>query len=107
MTFFRLDIPRHVAASIRQLHPDLRRSIKAALLDLATRPDSGEPLLRELEGFRKFRVRRYRIVYAVDSKSRLVRVMAVGHRRNIYEEPKSQLSRKNKPPRRQGRQDRS
>ena len=41
---------------------------------------------RELEGLRKFRVRRFRVVYAVDRSRRIVQVVAVGHRRTIYEE---------------------
>lgn len=41
---------------------------------------------RELEGLRKYRVRRVRIVYAIDRPRKLIRVVAVGHRRAIYEE---------------------
>jgi mRNA interferase RelE/StbE len=71
---------------IRSLHPDLKRSIKSALRAIAINPECGEPLLRELKGLWKYRVRRYRIVYAIDRKSRTIRLMAVGHRRSIYEE---------------------
>ena len=82
----RLDIPPHVAEVIRSLHPDLRRPVKSAIRAIATDPECGEPLLRELDGFRKYRVRRFRIVYAIDRKARVIRLMAVGHRRNVYED---------------------
>jgi mRNA interferase RelE/StbE len=91
---FRPDIPPHVAGVIRFLHPDLKRSIKAAVRALANNPESGEPLQRELEGLRKYRVRRFRIVYAIDRKSRMIRLMAVGHRRDVYEELTARLRRK-------------
>lgn len=86
MNPFRPDIPPHVAAVIRSLHSDLKRSIKSAVRAIATDPECGEPLLRELDGLWKYRVRRFRIVYAIDRKARLIRLMAVGHRRHVYEE---------------------
>lgn len=93
MTLFRPDIPPHVAEVIRALRPDLKRSIKAAVRAIATDPERGEPLLRELDGLWKYRVRRFGIVYAVDRKARVIRIMAVGHRRNVYEELTERLRR--------------
>lgn len=94
MTPFRPDIPPHVTEVIRSLHPDLKRSVKAAVRGIATDPECGEPLLRELDGLWKYRVRRFRIVYAIDRKKRLIRLMAVGHRRHVYEELTVRLTRK-------------
>ena len=94
MTPFRPDIPPHVAEVIRSLHPDLKRSIKAAVRGIATDPECGAPLLRELEGLWKYRVRRFRIVSAIDRKRRVIRLMAVGHRRYVYEELTIRLPRK-------------
>ena len=71
MSSFRPDIPPHVAEVIRSLHPDLKRSIKAAIRGIAADPECGEPLIRELDGLWKYRVRRFRIVYAIDYKARV------------------------------------
>jgi len=49
-------------------------------------PFSGEPLLRELTGLWKYKVRRFRLIYEVDRKARLIRILALGHRREVYEE---------------------
>jgi mRNA interferase RelE/StbE len=83
---FRPDIPPHVAIIIRTLHPDLKQLIKSAIRAIAAKPECGEPLKRELDGLRKYRVRRFHIVYGVDQKKRLIRLIAVGHRRSVYEE---------------------
>ena len=91
---FQSVIPPHVAEVIRSLHPDLKRSIKAAILAIASDPECGEPLRRKLDGLLKFRVRRFRIVYAIDRKTRTIRLMAVGHRRHIYEEVAAQVQKK-------------
>lgn len=85
MTAFRLDIPPRVAETIHALHPDLRHSIKSAVRAIAINPESSEPLVRELDGLWKFRVRRFRIVYAIDGTARIIRLRAVGHSRHVYE----------------------
>jgi len=90
---FRPDLPPHIAEVIRSLHPDLKRSIKSAVRAIAADPECGEPLLRELAGLWKFRVRRFRIVYAIDRKARTIRIMAVGHRQSIYEELSAQMKK--------------
>lgn len=86
MAVYRHDIPPHVAKLIRHLPPDLKRSIKQALRFLSARPFSGEPLLRDLAGLWKYKVRRFRIIYELDRKDRIIRIFAIGHRRAVYEE---------------------
>jgi mRNA interferase RelE/StbE len=83
---WRLSIPPAVAERIAHLEPQLKQRVRAALRALALEPRRGEALQRELSDYRKYRVGRYRIVFALDPRRRLVRVMAVGHRRRIYEE---------------------
>lgn len=86
MAGYRPDIPPHVADVIRNLPPEVKRGVKAAIRALANEPGGGEPLQRELAGLWKYRVRRFRIVYAIDRQRRVLRIMAVGHRRIVYEE---------------------
>jgi mRNA interferase RelE/StbE len=86
VTPFRPDIPPHVADVIRSLHPDLKQLIKSAIRAIAANPECGEPLKCDLDGLRKYRVRRFRVVYAVHQKTLIIRLMAVGHRRSVYEE---------------------
>ena len=93
MAVFRPDIPPHVAEVVRHLAPDIKRSVKQALRALCSDPFSGEPLLRELAGLRKYRVRRFRIVYEIDRRRRLLRIFAVGHRRDVYERVADRLRR--------------
>ena len=64
-------------------------SVAAAVLEtldaIAENPKRlGKPLMLEHEG--RFSARRgpYRIIYEVDEDGRLVRVIAIGHRRDVY-----------------------
>lgn len=86
MAGYRPDIPPHVAEVICHLPPEVQRGIKAAIRALSNDLAAGEPLQRELEGLRKYRVKRFRIVYAIDRPRKIIRIVAVGHRRAIYEE---------------------
>jgi mRNA interferase RelE/StbE len=85
MIDYRLEIPPEVAEVIRHLAPELKRSAKEAFRGLSRAPTAGEPLRRELEGLWKYRVRRYRLVYEIESKQRVLRILAVGPRTEIYE----------------------
>jgi mRNA interferase RelE/StbE len=86
MAVYRPDIPSHVAAIVRHLPPDLKRSIKQALRFLSANPFSGAPLIRELSGLWSYKVRRFRIIYEVERKARVIRIFAIGHRREVYEQ---------------------
>lgn len=86
MAGYRPDIPPRVAEVIRHLPPEVKRGVKSALRALSDGSAVGEPLQRELEGLLKYRVKRYRIVYVLNRKQRIIRIIAIGHRRGVYEE---------------------
>jgi len=85
MAGYRPDFTPHVAEVIRHLPPEIKRGVKAAIRELSNNPTSCEPLQRELKGLWKYRVKRFRVVYAIDRQRRILRVMAVGHRRAVYD----------------------
>ena len=93
MAVYRPDIPPHVAEIVRHLPPDVKRSVKQALKSLSADPFAGVPLIRELSGLWRFKVRRFRIIYELDRKARVIRILAVGHRREVYEELADRLRR--------------
>lgn len=86
MAAYRPIIPPHVGERMRHLSPDLKRGIREAIRAIAIDPARGEPLKRELQGYMKYRVRRFRIVYRADRRARTVAIMAVGPRRSVYED---------------------
>ena len=80
------DIPPHVADVIRRLPPDVKHSVKQAIRALAHNPQIGAPLIGDLAGLWKYRVRRFRIVYQVDRTRWALCIVAVGHRSLICDE---------------------
>ena len=93
MAAYRPDIPPHVAEIVRHSPPELKRDIKQTLRSLSADPFAGTPLIGELSGLWRIKVRRFRIIYELDRKARVIRVFAIGHRREVYEELADRLRR--------------
>ena len=91
MAIYRPDIPPHVAEIVRHLPPELKQGIKQALRSLSADPFAGTPLIGELTGLWRVKVRRFRIVYELDRKARMIRVFAIGHRPEVYEDVADRL----------------
>ncbi|MEK6622854.1 MAG: type II toxin-antitoxin system RelE/ParE family toxin [Planctomycetota bacterium] len=81
----KLKVPDDMAELICNMHPHLKKNVRASLQTILTDPHSGKALKDELAGLRSFRVGRFRIIYRV-SDQKLVEIVAIGPRENIYEE---------------------
>ena len=86
-----LKVPPQVRDLIRQLHPNLKRKVRAALADILKDPACGKPLERELRGYWSLQVGRHRVIYRPDEEG--VEIVAVGPRRTIYEDAARQILR--------------
>lgn len=86
MSIRRLKMSDETAESVRSLHPNLRRKIKAALQTILDDPQSGKALKDELGGLRSFRVGKFRVVYKTSKEKDIIEVAAIGPRKSIYEE---------------------
>lgn len=82
----KLVIAPAAAETIRHLPPSIKHGVKQAIRAIAADPACGEPLQRELSEYRKFKVRRFRIIYAVERGRQTIRVVAIGPRQTIYED---------------------
>ena len=82
---FRLTVPIEIQRLIREMHPDLKRKLRASLDLIASNPNAGKVLFNELEGLRSFRVSSFRVIYKIADPKR-IEIIAIGPRRRIYEE---------------------
>ena len=89
-------LPNQVRDLIRQLPPKLKRKVRAALTDILEDPACGKPLKKELKGYWSLRLGRHRIIYRpIQNGSEIV---ALGPRRNIYEDAARQVLRSRRKP---------
>ena len=74
-----------VRSQLSHYSPALKLKLREALDKLSEAPYSGKPLKDELEGFWRYRVLRYRILYKVDGKRIEVLVLGIGRRDGVYD----------------------
>ena len=77
--------------TIERLDPAVRRRILAALQKLREEPERGKPLQMTLRGLRSWRTGDYRVVYRVIESRIEILVVAIGHRREVYERLRKML----------------
>lgn len=82
---YKLLISTKAQKALKQLRKVHQEAILNALEEIKEEPFIGKPLTRELTGRFAFRVGLYRIIYKINRKNRIVRVLGAGHRRDIYE----------------------
>ena len=83
------------ARLIAKLPPEIKRLVRSTIDALLTKHQAGTELTGELDGYRSYRVRRYRIIYRVNEEDSCVEIYHVGQRRDVYQSLRSLLSRKN------------
>ncbi len=81
---WRLEIHYKAEKEIRRLPKEIIRRIVSVIMSLATEPRP--PGSGKVKGYNlsKIRVGNYRIIYRIDEQERLVTIVRVGHRRDVY-----------------------
>jgi len=82
---YRLRAPDQVARLLVELHPQIKRKLRAGLDLLCVDAHAGKALQAELAGLRSLRVGRFRIVYRVATR-RIIDIVTIGPRETIYEQ---------------------
>jgi len=71
---------------ISKLHPENKKLIKQALVDLRENPYAGSDLQEELYGFKSFKLKRFRVLYNINEEEKIIQIFHVGHRKDVYEQ---------------------
>ena len=83
---YRIEVAPGAIRQLRKLEPSARRRVQAAIELLAEQPrPSGAKKLVGGDGEWRVRTGDYRVVYEVRDDVLLVLVVAIGHRRDIYQ----------------------
>ncbi len=80
-----LRISDTIVSLIRNMHPQIKRKIRAGLDDILVNPECGKILQLDLSGLRSYQVSRFRIIYRIDTEN-IIELVAIGPRKTIYEE---------------------
>lgn len=69
---------------IKKLDNSEKLRILKKLKELKTNPRLGTPLTTNLAGLWKLRIGKYRALYQIKELELIIYVLAIGHRKNIY-----------------------
>jgi mRNA interferase RelE/StbE len=86
-------MPPHLAEAMAHLPPAVKHDVKRALRILSVDPHAGTALERELTGLRRYRIRSFRIVYRIVPERHVLQIMAISHRRTVYDLVRRQVGR--------------
>lgn len=81
---YKLQIPLRVQKKIKLLKRTNTRTILSALEEIQDNPESGKALGRKLTGYFSYRIGIYRIIYKVNQKDKVVKILDLGLRSGIY-----------------------
>lgn len=82
---FQIKFTPTAAQTFQHLQPEIKKQLKSALKNLCENPYLGKPLQNDLALFRSLKINRYRIIYHLDDHAQFLIVVALGHRRSIYD----------------------
>jgi len=71
---------------VSHMAPGPKRKIRESLRAIAFNPSEGKPLQDDLTGLHSYRVGSLRVVYSIDRTRKAVHVLAIGPRKNVYED---------------------
>lgn len=83
---FKVIWKKRAIKSLKKIDKPIQKEIKKTIQRLSVDPySSSDPLKGRLKGAWKFRISDYRIIYEVQHKQLIIMVVAVGHRKDIYD----------------------
>ena len=77
---------------ILKLHPENKKLIKQALIELRQNPHGGKDLQEELSGFKSLRLKQYRIIYNINEEKFFIQIYHIGRRCDVYQQLKRLLT---------------
>jgi addiction module RelE/StbE family toxin len=93
MKLFKMRFTPEASRLLAKIHPENKKMIRHSLNGLREDPYIGNQLSGELSGFRSLKVKRYRVVYGIHEEENLIDILYVGHRREIYEQFRTLLTK--------------
>ncbi|MEH2023840.1 type II toxin-antitoxin system RelE family toxin [Nostoc sp.] len=82
---YQIEISNRAVKQLKKLSTDIRDRINEKILDLAENPcPSGVVKLENTDNQYRIRVGNYRVLYEIKDDVLIVKVVRVGHRRDVY-----------------------
>ncbi len=82
---YRVEVKEPAIKELAKLQPDIGRKILASIESLASNPRPRQSIkLRESPSSYRLRVGDYRVLYQINDAEKMIIIIKVGHRRDVY-----------------------
>ena len=81
---YKVFLSQETEKQLKRLDKRYQKAIISGLLRLGENPNLGEPLKYELKGRYRLRVGRYRVVYRLEHPRKIINVLQIEHRKDVY-----------------------
>lgn len=81
---YKVFLSREAEKQLKKLDKRYQKAVISGLLRLGGNPNLGEPLKYELKGKYRLRVGSYRIVYRLEHLQKIINVLQIEHRKDVY-----------------------
>lgn len=81
---YKVFLSREAEKQLKKLDKRYQKAVISGLFRLGENPNLGEPLKYELKGKYRLRVGSYRIVYRLEHFQKLINVLQIEHRKDVY-----------------------
>jgi len=88
MKKYSVEITKNAEKELKALDPNLALRIGKRLLDLGENPQPTQSKKLKDSDYYRLRVGNYRIIYKIYHKIRKIKILAIGHRREVYRQRK-------------------
>lgn len=80
---YKVQVLKNIKKNLIDLHPEVYKRVTKALKTLEENPKQNTLKLSGRDGYR-LRVGDYRIIYEIDEINKIVTILDVGHRKDVY-----------------------
>lgn len=81
---YKVFLTREAEKPLKKLDKRYQKAVISGLFRLGGNPNLGEPLRYELRGRFRLRVGSYRIVYRLNHPQKVINVIQIEHRKDVY-----------------------
>lgn len=84
MASYRILFERRAVKELRQLTPEIRQRLLAAIMKLAVSPRPAQARPLALKPGWRLRVGNYRVIYTIENQQLIITIIRAAHRKDIY-----------------------
>lgn len=82
---FQISLDKKIHKQLPKLPKKIQNRFQSTIDEIGENPYDGKPLKYKLKRYHSWRIGDYRVIYEILAQESIIKIKAVGHRKNIYD----------------------